>query len=198
MSGNKETAEEIEVEKTRRFNRRSVLKLAGAGLGTSVGTKALGNQLVMPARAASGAVFEDFDYGSSADMKNYYHFGTGKSLASLDTVGSTATSDASSSVLKISGGTSKMIAYDDNDGYDLQAYPKVGDTITCWLRGANATENMNVIYGAVDGAGRDDYYYVKMNMENSLLGMGMVVDGTATWLTTAPKIHRSRRIHGTS
>lgn len=78
-----------------------------------------------------------------------------------------------------------MVAYDDNDGYDLQAYPQIGDTITCWLRGANATENMNVTYGAVDGDGRDDHYYVKVNMEQSLLGVGVTIDGNSSFLATA-------------
>lgn len=169
-------------------DRRTYLKLAGAagsGIGAGIGTGALGTEFTAPARAAS--VVEDFNYSSSSEMRDHYHFDMGESNASLETVSSTATSDASDSVLEISGGNTKMVAYDDNDGSDLTAYPQVGETITCWIRGTNATENMNVIYGAVDGDGRDDHYYVKVDMDKSTMGIGVVDDGNATWLQSAPE-----------
>ncbi|WP_135824773.1 hypothetical protein [Halorussus ruber] len=172
---------------TETFDRRTYLKLAGmagSGVGAGLGTGALSSEVTMPAQAASGAVFADFDYGSISEMKDHYYFEFGESNASLDTVSTKATGDASDSVLTLGEGDTKMISYDD-DGNDLTSYPQVGDTITCWIRGANATENVNVNYGAVDGDGRDDHYYVKINMEKSLLGMGVVNDGSATWLTTA-------------
>lgn len=171
-------------------DRRTYLKLAstaGTGLGIGVGTGAVSSELLSHARTANGSIIEDFNYSSTSDMKDYYYFDRGESYASLDTISSTPTSDASESVLAINGGNAKMIAYDDDDGYDLQAYPQIGDTIVCWLRGANGTENMNVLYGAVDGDSRDDHYYVKVNMESSLLGMGVVNDGSSSWLATAPE-----------
>lgn len=169
-------------------DRRTYLKLAGAagsGIGAGIGTGALGANFTASVRAAS--VIEDFDYSSSSEMKDHYDFYFGQSNASLGSVSSTATSDASDSVLEITGGNTKMVAYDDGDGSDLTAYPQVGDTITCWIRGANATENVNVNYGAEDGDGRDDHYYVKVNMEKPVVGIGVVDDGDATWLQSAPE-----------
>lgn len=169
-------------------DRRTYLKLAGAagsGIGAGIGTGALGANFTAPVRAAS--VIEDFNYSSSSEMKSHYDFYFGQSNASLGSVSSTATSDASDSVLEITGGNTKMVAYDDGDGSDLTAYPQVGDTITCWIRGANATENVNVNYGAEDGDGRDDHYYVKVNMEKPGVGIGVVDDGDATWLQSAPE-----------
>lgn len=188
MSEKNRNAASENMDTSQTIDRRTYLKLAGmtgSGIGAGIGTGALGTQFTAPARAAS--VIEDFNYSSSSEMRDHYHFDMGESNASLESVSSTATSDASDSVLEISGGNAKMLAYDDNDGSDLTAYPQVGETITCWIRGANATENMNVIYGAEDGDGRDDHYYVKVDMDKSTMGIGVVDDGNATWLQSAPE-----------
>lgn len=171
-------------ESQTQYNRRSVLKLAGAAggsIGAGISVSALGTEFIAPAHAATN-VIDDF---TNTNLTGRYYFETGSSYASVDTVSNKATSEADDNVLKISGGTTEMVAYKDDGDTNLDMYPEIGDTIRCWVRGVNGTENMNVTYGAVASDGKDDHYYIKVDFGDNLLGMGKTDDGSSTWLESS-------------
>lgn len=153
---------------TQQINRRSYLKLAsaaGSGLGTGIGARTLGTEFTTPAQAAS-TVVDDF---GDTNLSGRYSFDQSGATTSVTTLSSAVTSEANKKVLQMEGGgTTEMNAFKEDSDTDLDAYPEIGDTFSCWLRGLNGTENMNFSYGVKD---KDSKYYVKLNLETGALGL---------------------------
>lgn len=156
------------------IDRRSYLKLAGAtgsGLGAGFGASALSTGFATSAQAAP-TVIEDFDEVSLDDR---YEFDQQTATASVTTVSSTVTDNASRNVLQIEGdGVTSMHAFEGDGDTDLDAYPAIGNTISCWMRGLSGGETMNFIYGAQDAANK---YYVQLNLNSGHLGLFRYIDG---------------------
>ena len=156
-------------------DRRTYLKLAGAagsGLGAGAGTGALGTEFTSPVRAAS-TVVDDF---SDTDLNGRYKFNQRNATTGVTTVSTAVTSDADKNVLQMEGdGSTTMHAFQGDDDTDLNAYPEIGDTFSCWIRELNGTGTMNFIYGAKDA---NNKYYVQLNLTNAHLGLFKYVNGS--------------------
>ncbi|PSP56767.1 hypothetical protein BRC82_01440 [Halobacteriales archaeon QS_1_67_19] len=162
-------------------DRRTYLKLAGAagsGLGAGVGTGVLGTEFSTPVSAESGTVVDDFTY-SSGGLSDRYVFDQDAGNATVATASTVGSSDDDSNVLEITDGTSVLHAYKGDGDTDLNAYPEIGDTFSCWIRETNGTGMMNFIYGAKD---KDNKYYVQLNLTNAHLGLFKYVNGSGSSL----------------
>lgn len=150
-------------------NRRNYLKLAsmaGTGLGTGIGAGSIGTEFSTPVRAAT-TVVDDFTY-SSGGLSDRYEFaqdGGNATVTSASTVGS---NDDDANVLEVSGGNSVLHAFEGDGDTDLNAYPNIGETFSCWIRGVDGTGIMNFNYGAQD---KDNKYYVQLNLDSAHLGL---------------------------
>lgn len=157
------------------INRRNYLKMtsaAGASLGAGLGATALGSEVTTPARAATTVV----DKFNDTDLDGRYVFDSRGATTEVTDVSSEVTSGADTNVLQMSGdGTTRMHAYKGDSDSDLKAYPENGDTLSCWMRGLNGTENMNFVYGAQD---KDNKYYVKLNLATGVVGLYKYVNGS--------------------
>ena len=162
------------------INRRNYLKLAGAagtGFGTGLGGSALGTGFTMPSRAAS-TIVDDFTY-SSGGLSDRYKFDQDAGNATTTSASTVGSSDNDSTVLEISGDTSALHAFQGDDDTDLNAYPEIGDTFSCWVRGLNGTEIMNFSYGVQDA---NNKYYVQFNLDSAHLGLFKYVNGSGNSL----------------
>jgi hypothetical protein len=118
-------------------------------------------------------VVDDF---SDSNLDGRYEFDSRGATTSVATVSNAVTSGADTNVLQMEGdGNTRMHAYKGDSDADLNAYPEIGDTFSCWLRGLNGTENMNFMYGAKDA---NNKYYVKANLETGDLGLFKYVNGS--------------------
>jgi len=145
---------------------------AGATLGTGLGVGALGTGFTSPARAAT-TVVDDF---GDTNLSGRYVFDSRGATTSVTSVSNAVTSGADTNVLQMEGdGNTRMHAYKGDSDTDLNAYPEIGETFSCWMRGLNGTENMNVTYGAQD---KDNKYYVKLNLETGDVGLFKYVSGS--------------------
>jgi len=169
----KDGAEKKRTDST--IDRRDYLKMAsgaGATLGSGLGMGALGTGFTSPARAAT-TVVDDF---GDTNLSGRYVFDSRGATTSVTSVSSAVTSGADTNVLQMEGdGNTRMHAYKGDSDTDLNAYPEIGETFSCWMRGLNGTENMNVTYGAQD---KDNKYYVKLNLETGDVGLFKYVSGS--------------------
>jgi hypothetical protein len=169
----KDGAEKKQIDST--IDRRDYLKMAsgaGATLGSGLGMSALGTRFTSPARAAS-TVVDDF---GDTNLSDRYVFDSRGATTSVTSVSSAVTSGADTNVLQMEGdGNTRMHAYEGDSDTDLKAYPEIGETFSCWMRGLNGTENMNFMYGAQD---KDNKYYVKLNLETGDVGLFKYVSGS--------------------
>lgn len=150
-------------------NRRNYLKLAsmaGAGLGTGIGAEWIGTELSTPVRAAT-TVVDDFTY-SSGGLSDRYEFAQDGGNATVTSASAVGSNDDDSNVLEVSSGNSVLHAFEDDGDTDLNAYPNIGDTFSCWIRGVDSTGIMNFSYGAQD---KDNKYYVQLNLDSAHLGL---------------------------
>ena len=173
-------SEKINEDQT--VDRRTYLKLAGAagsGLGAGVGTGALGTEFSTPARAESGTVVDDFTY-SSGGLSDRYVFDQDAGNATVVTASTVGSSDDDSNVLEVTDGSSVLHAYKGDGDTDLNAYPEIGDTFSCWIRELNGTGIMNFSYGVKD---KNNKYYVQLNLSNAHLGLFKYVNGSGESLT---------------
>jgi hypothetical protein len=176
MSENDNTTSEVNENNAGTIDRRSYLKLAGAagtGLGTGIGASALGAEFATSARAAV-SVIDDFTY-NSGDHTDRYKFDQSAGTVSRPTVSTVSANDDDSRVLELADDTVEMNAFKDDGDINLNTYPNIGETFTCWIRGLNGTENMNFMYGV---KGKDSKYYVKLNLETGDVGLFQVQNGS--------------------
>lgn len=163
------------------INRRNYLKLAsmaGTGLGTGVGVGAVGTEFTTHGRAAT-TIVDDFSY-SSGGLSDRYKFDQDGGNATVTSASTVASSDDDSNVLEVSGGNSILHAFQGDGDTDLNAYPSIGDTFSCWIRGVDGTGIMNFSYGAQD---KDNKYYVQLNLDSAHLGLFKYVSGSGQSLT---------------
>ena len=148
------------------INRRSYLKMVGAGAGFSaggVGLSSLGTQSVRATQESPCNTVDDFE---DSDLSEY-EFDRGSSGASIVT----SPTYSGAYALEISGTNTEMISMDG-----LEHYPAAGDVFSTWLRGTNGADQINITYGVQNHTNR---YLVRVDFANDELAIWRHEDGTS-------------------
>ena len=134
------------------IDRRSYLKMVGAGAGFTAGgtgLTSLGSQSVRAAQESPCNTVENFE---DTDLSEY-EFDRGKSGASLVT----SPTYSGGYALEISGTNTEMISMNG-----LEHYPAAGDVFSTWVRGTNNADRINITYGVQNHLNR---YFARINPE---------------------------------
>ena len=161
-----ETAESNDAD----INRRSYLKMVGAGAGLSAGGTGLTSLGVQSVRAQQESPCNTVDGFEDADLSEY-EFDRGSSGASVVS----SPTYSGSHALEISGTNTEMISMDG-----LEEYPAAGDVFSTWVRGTNNADRINITYGVQNHLNR---YFARLNPEQGHVALYRYEDGSSTRLT---------------
>lgn len=161
------------IEKTEKntagIDRRSYLKMVGAGAGLSTGSAGLTSLGVQSARANQESpcnTVDDFEDGNLSE----YEFDRGSSGASVVS----SPTYSGSYALEISQTNTEMISMDG-----LEQYPAAGDVFSVWVRGTNNADRVNITYGVQNHLNR---YFARVNPEQGHVALYRYEDGSSTLL----------------
>lgn len=151
------------------INRRSYLKMVGAGAGFSAGGTGLTSLGVQSVRAQQESPCNTVDGFEDGDLSEY-EFDRGSSGASVVS----SPTYSGSYALEISGTNTEMISMDG-----LEHYPAAGDVFSTWVRGTNNADRINITYGVQNHLNR---YFARVNPEQGRVALYRTEDGSSTLL----------------
>lgn len=149
------------------IDRRSYLKMVGAGAGFTAGGTGLTSLGSRSVRAHQESPCNTVDAFEDADLSEY-EFDRGSSGASVVT----SPTYSGAYALEISGTNTEMISMDG-----LEHYPAAGDVFSTWVRPTNNADRINITYGVQNHLNR---YFARVNPKQGRVALYRYEDGSAT------------------